>query len=715
MSAAEQARARRLQRARQAFVASADLKPMAAQLLKGRTPVAYGGVEAYARRNGGAAGALAWLVVGYARLLDENYGAAIPALQRARANAGEVADYVDYFLGAAQQKSGAYEAALETLSPFNTRHADSALLADASLVVARASLAMGDGTRALAALQAHAADPDLAIQLELGRAYAATGDTARAAQLWKKLVLESPTAPEAAEALQELRAQASRTNQEALTYDERRQFADALMKRRRYSLAVGEYRALLRERESDEVLVALGGALYRSGNDREAKTLLERLPERGAEPAAQKLYYLAEIARSRGDRDEHAKLITRLREVGESSPWFEEALLSSANMHLLSRDHDTAARFFTELQQRFQAGKYASYAQWKAAWLYYRTRKFDQARRMMDELLAWYPAASEVPNTLYWRGRIAERDGDAARARGYYQKLESRFQSYYYAELARQRLSALGTGAVTLEPSLGKIPAPPELPGGARPEDDLRLQKALLLANAAMTDLAVRELQAAGREPQNKLWAALEIAKLHRDNGQPHRALQTLKRAVPAYFALDLEALPREIWEGLFPRSYWTELRRYAMQNRLEPYLVSSLIRQESEFNPGAVSAANAYGLMQLLPDTGRQVARRLKVRRFHASQLFVPQVNLQLGMRYFREMVDRFGGRVEYALAAYNAGSHRVDDWLANGEYEDMAEFVEAIPFTETREYVQAILRNERLYRRLYGGDARAVVSAAR
>ena len=88
--------------------------------------------------------------------------------------------------------------------------------------------------------------------------------------------------------------------------------------------------------------------------------------------------------------------------------------------------------------------------------------------------------------------------------------------------------------------------------------------------------------------------------------------------------------------------------------------------------------------------------------RPFSSALLLVPNANLQLGTRYFRGLVDQFGS-VEYALAAYNAGTDRVQDWLTAGNFREPAEFVESIPFTETREYVQAIMRNSELYRRLY------------
>jgi len=187
-----------------------------------------------------------------------------------------------------------------------------------------------------------------------------------------------------------------------------------------------------------------------------------------------------------------------------------------------------------------------------------------------------------------------------------------------------------------------------------------------------------------------------------------------MKKAVPNYWAQEMGTMPRGYWEALFPRPFWSDLRKHASSNGLDAYLVASLIRQESEFNPTVISHANAWGLMQVLPGTGKKVAKELKIRRFNSDQLLLPATNLQIGTRYFRTMVNEFGGQVEYALAAYNAGSNRVDDWRAQGKYRDVEEFVESIPFTETREYVQAIMRNAAIYKQLYGPGNEALASGA-
>src|SRR5260370_25625924 len=124
-----------------------------------------------------------------------------------------------------------------------------------------------------------------------------------------------------------------------------------------------------------------------------------------------------------------------------------------------------------------------------------------------------------------------------------------------------------------------------------------------------------------------------------------------MKRSRANYFAVGIPKLPRQYWDALFPRPFWADLKKSSLANGLDPYLVASLIRQESEFNPVAASRANAIGLMQLLPKTAKTVAREIKLPRYNPTQLYTPTVNLQLGSRYFKSMADRYNGQFEYAL----------------------------------------------------------------
>jgi soluble lytic murein transglycosylase len=694
-----------------AFVASTTLKPMARQLIQDRTPAAYAGVQAYAVRHSKEdAGALAWLAIGYARILDRNFAQAIDPLNRAKPHAGDFGDYVNYYLGTAYQQSGRLAEAIATFSTFDKSYPESLLIRDAHIVYANALVADGRASEAIELLENDRQPVRADLELALGRAYEADNQAAKALAIFRNLYYTMPLSWEASQVQGDLDKLAAAAQAKPVSVDALRTRADLLAKGKQFADAANEYRGLLNEvapSERPTVEIELAESLRHSGQNKDAKKMLESMPDSTPELNAERLFNLAEIARNANDDDSFLRMVEQLREQYPASPWLEQALLSAGNIHLLRRDYDKAIDSYRELQQRFPNGGRAPYAHWKAAWLTLRQGRTDQAKKDFDDQISGYPSSSEVPAALYWRGRLAEEDNDQAMARAYYKKLSSRYRNYYYGELARQRLAKLkkDDGDPPDYPVLDRVPplsSSDKITADEVPTDNLRVQKAELLANGALLDFAVRELRAAAEEEKGN-WASAEIARLYDDAGRYDMAIETLKHAAPNYFAVDLPYLPRSYWEALFPKPYWTDLKHYASANALDPYLVASLIRQESAFNPNAVSHANAVGLMQLLPKVGKGVAKQEKLKHFSTQQLFTPATNMRLGTRYFRGMVDKFGS-FEYALAAYNAGTDRVQDWMGQGKYRDPQEFVESIPFTETREYVQNILRNANVYRQLYG-----------
>jgi soluble lytic murein transglycosylase len=711
-----------VRRVRQAFVASASLRPMAQQLLADRTPSAYAGVEAFARRHPKEdAGALAWLVLGYAHTLDHDYAKAIDPFNRAKAGASELGDYVAYYLGDAYLKTVHNAEALSTLADFSKNFPDSLLIRDAHLVFASALLEEGRAQEAADLLEKDRAPVRADVELAIGRAYEAAGDNQKAASAFRNLYYNLPTSFEADVAGTELHKLGV-----SGSVAERRTRADLLFKARRYSDAAHDYHDLVEAvtpTDRPAVQLALASALEKSDRSHDARQLLLSMGAQTGDAEAERLYLLSETARSTSDEEAVQRTLNELRQFGPASPWLEQALLSAGNMYLLKRDYDRAIDYFRELQQRFPKGGHASSAHWKAEWLSFRQGRTDEARKGFEDQIALYPDSAEIPAALYWRARLAEEEGNPAMARAFYQKLSDRFRNYYYAELGRQRLKVLpGLGAGSPKEGSPKDGWPQEdaphyplldhvsplstagkITAAEPPDDNLRVERARLLSNGALADMAVRELQAAASQ-EGGTWAPPEMARVYQDGGRYDRGIEIMKRATPNYFAVDIPDLPRPYWEALFPKAYWNDLRKYSVLNGLDPYLVASLVRQESEFNALALSRANAVGLMQLLPNTGKTVAKQVKLKGYSAPQLYTPAVNLELGTRYFKEMVDKYNGQFEYALAAYNAGTDRVGDWLGQGHYRDPQEFVESIPFTETREYVQAILRNANVYRQLYG-----------
>ncbi|MGB9086414.1 MAG: tetratricopeptide repeat protein, partial [Terriglobales bacterium] len=178
----------RVRRVRRAFVASASLRPMAQQLLQDRIPSAYEGVEGYARRHTKEdAGALAWLVVGYARTLDHDYAKAIDPLNRAKAGASELGDYVAYYLGDAYMRTGHNAEALSTLADFSKNFPDSLLIRDAHLVYANTLLEEGRAPEAAALLEKDRSPVRSDWELSMGRAYLAAGEKEKAGSAFRNL------------------------------------------------------------------------------------------------------------------------------------------------------------------------------------------------------------------------------------------------------------------------------------------------------------------------------------------------------------------------------------------------------------------------------------------------------------------------------------------------------------------------------------------------
>ncbi len=705
-NAAKPSKLERPTRLQQAFITSADLKPMASQLLDTHSPAAYKGVEAYARKHDGDdAGTLAWLVLGYAYLTDNQPLRAISPFTTVQKRGGDLGDYGEYLLGQALQAAGRQPDAASVLKDFGQRYPNSLLVTDAAIVEANALIAAGRNEQAAALLETRRlpARPD--VELVLGRAYEKTGKNAKAAESFRLIYFTMPLSGQADAANAELQL-LSGTSLPSVPYEQRRRRAELLYQGRRFTNAAEEYRAVLDDAPSEDLRrlqVEYGTALYKAGRYKDAKLVLEQVADASDEITAQRLFYLSELTKD--DSKRWVALVNRLRDTVSASPWLSEALLAAGNRALLRKDYNNALSFYQETWRRSPQGKYASYTHWKTAWLTFRMNRPADAKRLFEEQITDYSAGLEVPGALYWRGRLAEEDHDLAKAKAYYLKLAGRYKLFYYGELASDRARNLRyDGPPSNEPALAKIPPlQPAFFAAVPPAGNVRVQKALVLENGALFDFAIRELQAAGSDQVTATWAQTRIAKIYLSQGREYRALQVLKRAIPGYYSYEISQMPRAVWEVLFPKLFWSELRTHATENNLDPFLVAALIRQESEFNPSAVSRANAMGLMQLLPSVGKKLARDLKIKGYNTSQLSVPNVNLRLGATYFRQMLDKYNGQVEYALAAYNAGSDRVEDWRSEN-YRDMVEFVESIPFTETREYVQAIQRNVGVYRRLYG-----------
>lgn len=681
---------------------------MAQQLAATRSAAAYAGVENYARQHPGEAASAAYLALGHAYMLDHKYADAAASFHRAATSGTALDDYADYLGAQALLKAGRGTEAYALLDHFADRHPDSIFNANAPVMLANAYVQQSNPQAAVKLLESLSgtqigADNDF--RYALGRAYQAAGDNARAVAIYRSLYVTRPLSMEASQAETQMEALHA-----PLTAVERKSHADQLFNAKRYAEAGSEYHDIARDGRGLSAADLNTLEIYAAVCDLKLKRIsrrqVERLPETTGDSAALKQYMLAELARSSSDEEGHDAIVARMVQQFPHSRWLEETLYSSGNMYLLKQDAKRAIANYALLVKLFPASTYAPTAHWRTAWLNYRLRNYADAARLMDEQITQYPASLEAATALYWRGRIYEdEEHNYGQAANYYRALTANYANYYYANLARERLRVIGGHAPTVAAAVALKSVPQrQVPAltGELPENEPHLIKARLLANAALNEYIGPEIQAS---PTSSEWGALAQAEIYASYGEYTRSLQSMKHSDLSFFALPVSRVPMVYWKLLFPQPYWSGIVENSKKNGLDPYLVASLIRQESEFNAGAVSRANAYGLMQLLPSVGRSMARKVKMRGFRTSRLLDASVNLELGTVNLKAVLDRFNDQPEYALAAYNAGDTPVRRWMAAGDYKDIQEFVESIPYSETRGYVQAILRNREMYRTLYSG----------
>ncbi len=364
-------------------------------------------------------------------------------------------------------------------------------------------------------------------------------------------------------------------------------------------------------------------------------------------------------------------------------------------------------------------------AQFELAWLEHENNNVVQSSQMLTEHLARYvdKDSTNRGKAGYWAARDSEKAAKINEACALYDAVMYRYGANWYGYLALQRLTNLrGQGKCKVPSSFSadslitkaaaNLKVVTVAPETATTKELERTENADELGTIGLFDWAIEELQEAKKTAQNSPKINLALARHYRFRGDNVNALLALAKSYPDYSQMFPEEMGREEWSIFYPLINWNDIKSWAKSRNLDAYQVAGLIRQESVFNPRAKSGANAYGLMQLLIPTAKTTAKKYgNSVEITGESLFQPALNIELGTAYMRDQLDKFG-RIEFVAVAYNAGPGRVPQWQASLPPE-MDEFVEAIPFKETKGYVQGVIRNSAQYRRLYddNGNFRANV----
>jgi soluble lytic murein transglycosylase len=531
--------------------------------------------------------------------------------------------------------------------------------------------------------------------MRLGSIHERRRDRQAAAAVYDRLASEHPAADESRLAVARLKALSGFTPRLAPADRDARDLARAraLAEAGRHSDALAVVQALMRRpvapEQAAEARVIAGRALIERDRDRQADPVLAAVPT-GSSFAPEAAFLRARVAnRRRGGYAGYESVVAAY----PGTPWAEEALVTMA--HLASRDglEAEAVPYYRRLLETFPGGRYVERSIWAVGWSDFQAGRYTEAAERFEAAAAQTPHGSYESRFLYWAGRARAARGQPDLARALYQETVRRFKHLYHGLRAAEALDLVRTGASSTHPALiSPTPAPVLAPEPSR----TRIRQWLLIERYGEAADELRSLPASAQMLATLAW-------LDWRRGALRPAINTLRRAYPEWMSADGDLMPDPAWRILYPVGYEEMLVQAARQEGLDPALLAGIIWQESTFDPRAVSVAGARGLMQILPSTGRSLARSVGV-RYNANMLFDPAMGLRLGARYFRRLLDAFGGRVERALAAYNAGPGRAGVWAAARPQASAEEFIEAIPYPETRGYVMGILAHREHYRRLYG-----------
>jgi soluble lytic murein transglycosylase len=697
--------------------AQKELAGLARELHNG-APGAYEKLSAFAvKHTTNVSGARAALALGYEEYSKNRAAQGLGWLLKAQ-NDTLLREYALFWTAQAQRALGRNADAYKVLQTIQKDYPNTAMREPLLEAFAPTAVQLGHTQEAIDALEAYSATASKPTLLyDRAHAYQAAHQLARAAKDYQTVFYKFPLADEAKPAgsalsplihalgkeyvypgveLQEQRAQAF---YDAHKWKEARAEFEKLLTMLKDPANPARQRAQLRVAECR---VQLKGS----------PSLIAAVSTPDLDVDAERLYALSQAYRTAKKETEMFNALNTLAKNYPESKWNEDGLMAAANYHWVELEREKAAVAYQRVLDSFPNGKYAFNCEWRIAWVAYLNRQPDADNRLSTFLLK-YPASANSVDALYWLGRNAERGGNAARGRSYYSKAVERFPQTYFGNAAAARLAKLGPGEENPAELLEKIPPPPSL----RPFDEPippaaedRWARAQALRAIAFDSSAEQELKNAYFATASPRFL-LEAAQAAFDQGHYGAGMAYARIIVPNFDARKINEVPVAAWKALYPLPYEAALRREAARNDFDPMFAAGLIRQESTFQADAVSPANAIGLMQVLPKTGKLLARQLRV-RYTRDKLFEPDYNIEIGMAYIAGLV-RQTGALEYAAAAYNAGEDRIAAWKSERNYEEIPELVESIPFTETREYVQVVLRNTAVYRMIYGQPSVATQAA--
>ena len=411
------------------------------------------------------------------------------------------------------------------------------------------------------------------------------------------------------------------------------------------------------------------------------------------------------------DNDEEAlKWYSKHVKLYPGHPKTQEILwLMAWRMELLGKYKD-AAIYYQKICTTFKAGSRVEESFIRRALCSFKRDNFDSAITGFNTFINKFPSSSFIQNAQFWKAKSLLALDQLDSAKELFKDVAQVDPYDYYANRSRQLLQLLGdTTEYSIDTCTDTSATLAWLdsisPSSAKKvlslNDSIALYRGLVLLMVGKTKESDYFLEQLELSFPGNLELQFKLALYYQNYNASMQAFRVARRLTWRIPQNNRSNLPFLVYRLFYPSFYSEAILRESAIRNIDPFLVSSVIRQESIFNPTIVSPAGAIGLMQIMPYTGKEVARKL-LESFTVDSLFLPMTNIRYGTRYLRQLLDEFNDNLVLVIAGYNGGPHNATRWFEHNKNEDFDLFVEDIEFTETRNYVKKVLANYWTYRLL-------------
>ena len=634
------------------------------------------------------------LLSGMAALKGGRAEAAVPLLAKAADSYPLLADYALYYQAKALLLQAKQVDAAATLQKLQKLYPESPLARRALLLQADASFDSGNLAEAetlyLRFIEKFASGGD-ALQASYRTAICREklGDPDAAVKILRSIWLYSPASAEAAKAEKDLQrlAEAGKT---ALPYTPQELFkrGNSLYDQRNYEQALKTYRSIQTKGEKkdfiDRLALKVGQTILKVRRYSEAEQVLQEVAASAAkvEIRSEASYLMTRAIEKSGRDDEAFVAYQRIAQLFPDAIEADKALLDAAFIRKFQNRPAETVTLLAKILEKYPKTTLKSRIYWESGWGNYLAGKHKEAAEGFKKL---FSSDDYRERALYWHGKAQAAASESTAAQESFKTLLQEYPFGYYALLladaAEQKqdeelLPRLPTDAAELLPM---------------PEGYDRVKG--LLAIGLLEDAGIE--MSASRKKNGKGKSELGLARLYLKLGNYNSAMSLVNKG-----SLKRSLDSRTAWALLYPAAFANQVTVSAEKAGISAALAYAIMRAESAFLPTAKSPVGARGLMQLMPETAAAV---LRIKKIDPEKLYEPELNIRLGTKHLKDLLDQYKGDKIAVIASYNAGAHNVNKWKKIYGRLAKDEFVECIPFGETRNYVKKVLAAESVYRRLY------------